>query len=119
MSKLTESFRTIGINNANDFAEKGNVYIAYYPEWNSRSVIPSRSFVYRPGYNTDPEAAWYDHKTKTFSGNKATSVEEAKAWASERYGIKEWAKTPYGDWMDADFVKKRVAELKALVKAKT
>jgi hypothetical protein len=72
---------------------------------------------------TDPQAAWFYYARKTLTvfdflrqtANRAkakdAALEAAKAWASEKYGIKEWARTPYGSWMDAGFVKRRMAEL--------
>lgn len=39
------------------------------------------------------------------------ALDEIMAWASKKYGIKKWAKTPYGSWMDEAFVKRRIKEL--------
>lgn len=122
MSKATDSFATVGIHNGWQFA-KANVMISYLPASGSGGWWqPSKWQVCRGGEHTDPEAGWRDHWRKTFTvrgrHEKAGRFEAAKAWASERYGIAEWAKTPYGDWMDAEFVTKRTAELKAAVKVR-
>ncbi len=61
-------------------------------------------------------AHWMDYGNKTVSVScrerKQVVLEELMKWAGDRYGIKEWAKTPYGSYMDAEFVKRRIAELK-------
>lgn len=127
MSKLTEQLREVGICNPHNFAGHGNVYIDYHPNDYGRGGRGARWVVARPGFKAYAEAPWYDYGCKTFlvsgSGshteNKARKLEEAKQWASEKYGIKEWAKTPFGTWMDANFVKTRLAELKESIKIKT
>jgi hypothetical protein len=117
VSKLTEQLRSVGIVNPWQFAGRGNVYIDYTPANNGRGGRSARWQVTRPGFRTDPNGAWYNNGHKTFwvysRADKEPKLFEAKAWASERYGIKEWARTPFGSWMDAEFVKKRLAELKS------
>src|ERR1700730_17013996 len=54
---------------------------------------------------------WRDRGLKTWSVSGAPGKARGPGQA------KEWARTPYGDWMDAEFVAKRTAELKAAVKA--
>lgn len=110
MSKLTESWRSLQIITAWDFAEQGEVFIEYQNgDW----------LVMRPGYQTFPEAPWYHYGNKAFKvlnrHDKQAQLDKAKAWAFTKYGITEWARTPYGSWMEAEFVKQRTAELKALV----
>jgi hypothetical protein len=120
MSKLTEQFRTVGVFNAWEFAGKGNVYIEYFAGESGRGCRCARFQVVRPGYKTDPDAHWQDNYCKTVTcwgrSDKERALAEIKAWASHRYDIKEWARTPYGSWMDAKFVESRIAELKAQVK---
>lgn len=115
MSKLTESFATVRVHNGRQYADS-NVVISYLPA-TERSA---RWMVSKGDERTDLEAGWSHGWRKTFivSGRhqKPGRLEQAKTWASERYGITEWAKTPYGDWMDAGFVAQRTAELKAAVK---
>ena len=79
----------------------GDVFITYHPS-QSRSPIPSYSAVHRKGYKTDPGAQWFYNGNKAFSGKKKESLERAKAWAGERYGIKNWRRNSCGDWIDAD-----------------
>ena len=115
MSKLTEQLRSLGIYNPHIFAGIGNVLIHYTPADNGRGGSAAKWVVARPGFATDPKASWYDYGNKTFvvigRENKNVKLDEAKRWASAKYGIKDWARTPYGSWMDAGFVKKRLAEL--------
>lgn len=114
MSKLTEGFRDIGTYNDHGFFDRGRVFVSYGPgdKWFS-----PRWQVVRPGFKTDPDAHWKDNGHKTFyvwrRDEKAAQLEAAKAWAGEKYGITEWARSPFGGWGDAAFVKARTAELKA------
>ena len=124
MSKLTDAFRTIRIFNEYNFADD-QPYVSYTPNGDSRSMQVSQWSIIKGEERTDDNlsAPWYDYGRKTFvvmgREDKATKLEAAKAYASEKYGIKEWAKTPYGSWMDAEFVKARTKELKqALADAK-
>lgn len=121
MSKLTEAYRTIGIHNEYEFAGHGNVAIHYQP-YDKISGVGSWWMVYRPGYKTDPGGHWISGDNKTFTvwsrKEKGATLTQAKEWASAKYGIKEWAKTPFGGWMDAEYVKRRKAELAAQLKEK-
>mgnify|MGYP001605275579 CR=1 FL=1 len=119
MSKLTVQFSLLHIHNQYAFAdaEGSPVWITYRPsdKWTSPGWL-----VCRNGFKTDPKASWKDYGCKFFlvglDKTRQEQLEVAKQWASEKYGIKEWAKTPYGAWMEAEFVKSRTAELKARVK---
>jgi hypothetical protein len=123
MSKLTEQLGTVGIHNAWGFAGHGNVYIGYTPGDSGRGGRSANWQVIRPGYKTDPKGPWYNNGYKTFSVygrvDKEPKLNEAKQWVSERYGIKEWARTPFGSWMDAEFVKARLDELLGQRKGET
>jgi hypothetical protein len=126
MSKLTESFRAVGVINPHDFYGHGNVFITYAPTEGGR-VWGARWRVARPGFQTDPKAAWYDYGNKTFQvwapyGEKHSEVKravlaEAQAWASQRYGITEWKRDPFGSYGDAEFVVNRIKELKAQIRS--
>lgn len=122
MSKLTEQLRTIRIFNAHDFAGYGNVYISYCPQLLGRGGRSAHWGVYRAGYQTDRNAPWYDYGNKVFTvwgrQDKAAKLEEAKAWASKKYKIKEWAKTPFGDYMDAKVVAARLNVLERALERK-
>jgi len=115
---MTEKFRPIGIINGWDFAggDGGGVRIVYRPSTSGRAYLCAAWQVAKDGFKTDPDAHWRDYYAKTFDVHrkeeKAGQLEEAKRWAGERFKITRWAKTPFGDWMDADFVAKRMKELR-------
>lgn len=116
MSKLADRLREHGIFNAWGFAGHGNPYICYTPTDYGRGGQTAHFSVVRPGFQTDTNAHWQDYGCKTINAygkeRKRQAFEEIKKWASKQYGIKEWARTPFGSWMDAGFVKRRLAELK-------
>jgi len=103
-----------------DFAGRGNVFLSYSPT-ESRSCRCACWKVYRPGYQTDPESAWYDGGWKSFTvcgkRDKLLQLEVAKQWAGERYKIEAWAKSSFGAWMDAELVKQRLAEFREQLKS--
>jgi len=126
-SKTTITLRKVRCFNAWNFAVGEGVpktrhatrpYITYEKSdgWLSAAWV-----IVLPGFRTDTEenegdkrASGWDRANRRFRAsreNRAAALEEAKAWASTRYGIKEWARTPYGTWMDAFFVKERLAFL--------
>lgn len=113
MSKLTDYYGTLGIHNPHGFAERGNVYVSFRPAPGGRYIGSSQWMVHRPGFQTDPSGHFLNNYDMAFRGrkNEFQVLEVAKAWASAKYGIKEWARTPFGSWMDAEFVKRRMAEL--------
>lgn len=80
------------------------VFIAAQP----RFIRASGTRVFSPFFDTDPQAAWYDYKQKSFVGNMAESLPAAKAWAEEQYGITEWSLYPGERGM---YVPKRVLDL--------
>lgn len=127
MSKFTEQLREVGVCNPYQFAGKGVVFVHYASNEYGRITRGARWIVCRPGYQTDPDAHWMDHGCKVFTtfGAKGDSHKEKKEsafhaaieWVTNRYGIGIWKRTPFGSWMDAEFVKTRIAELKAKLKA--
>lgn len=113
MSKLTNSFRKLDIFNAYHFAGRGNVYVLFYPR---DHIDSSRTRIHRLGYHTDPKGSYRDGFDKYFTGNKEHSLSAAMLWAGQKYGIMNWARTPYGSYMDAEFVKTRMADLREKLK---
>jgi hypothetical protein len=120
VSKFTEQLREIRVFNDYEFAGHGNVYISYVAADRGRGGHGAKWKVHRAGFRTDPKAPWYEYGDKAFNvwGGRARAevLAEAQAWAGAKYGIKEWARTPFGSYMDAAFVTRRMAELKALIK---
>ena len=120
--QIVEKLRERRVFNAHNFAEHGEVYIGYDPgdRWQGARVQ-----VVRPGFKTDsnPKAHWQDRGHKTFdlfgipgdtkAQQRDAAIEKAKEWAGQRYGITEWAKTPFDTWMDKGYVERRLAELLA------
>lgn len=65
----------------------------------------SRAVAWSPCFKTDPKSHWSDHGAKSFLHFGVTwreCVEQAKAWAGEKYGIGEWARNRTGDWVPAE-----------------
>lgn len=142
MSKLTDDLRRIGVLNDHGFCyESGAVnanrcvrpkppviegipevvpFVAYTPAEPGRGYRSAHWQVIRGKYITDKDAHWRDNGKKTFSmyrrEEKAKQLEAALAWASDRYNITEWAKTPFGSYAPAAFVKARLAQLRELTK---
>lgn len=116
-TKLRELLRSVGVVNAYLFAkvEGSPVYIDYRVEERGRAYQSAAWQVSRCGFKTDPDAHWRDAGKKTFlvhgRDKKAPQEAAAKTWASERFGVTEWAKTPFGTWMEKAFVERRLAEL--------
>jgi hypothetical protein len=119
MSKFTEQLKQLKIYNSYDYAGKGQVYISYTCSGGGLGKVRVWQVI-RPGFKTDPEASWYDYGCKTFvvfgKVDKQEKLEEAIKWATLKYEINVWIKSPYGDWMDKEFVQKRNKELKAQLK---
>lgn len=99
MSKLSETLRRMKIYNTHDllirYGEKGktDISVSYSP---AHSVFPGRYQVYSPSHKTDPNGFWADYGRKSFSGNSKATLEKALVWATEKYGITEWAADPTG-----------------------
>jgi hypothetical protein len=121
MSKLKDHYRTLNVINEWDFANL-NLFLSYTPEDYGRGSHGARWQVVKARESTDPTAPWYNYGKKTFNvfsyttgdshaNAKQRALEAAKLWASAKYKIKEWARTPYGSWMESKFVKRRTAEL--------
>jgi hypothetical protein len=95
----------------------GYVYIDYNAATKGRGGRSAHIQVIATHGHTDVHAAWYDYGRKTWTCSQLTRAErldEAKAWATEKYGITDWIKDPFGGWQDA----RVVARVKELLKAK-
>lgn len=127
VSKANDAFRAKGVYNPHDLVHRyatatGNVgvYLAYQPQDTVFATGQPGWYVLRPGYSTDPKAAWYHHGNKFFSNffsghDRERSLNAAKQWASERYDVKQWVKIPGLTWA---WFPQEIAEFaKALVKS--
>lgn len=95
-----------GIHNSHNVCHEGggSVYIFYKPRGLGRSYRSPKWAVDGIGFHVDSTAEWIDHGCKVFTCNRDTREQrlaDAKAWASEKYGISEWARDPFGGWQDA------------------
>jgi hypothetical protein len=130
MSKTIDLLRTAGVFNDHGFFDgsdgpRSEVWVAYFSDL-SRGGHGRYARVYRRSHETDPAGPWYHNGNKAFYGVTRTSegmtqrahcLALAQEWAGEQYGITEWARTPFGGYGDAGFVKRRLAELKEQAKS--
>jgi hypothetical protein len=95
----------------------GNVLIYYAPARTTRMGISSWE-VYKEGVKLSTQ--WYNHGRKSFivmrREDKQKILEEAVNFAKETFNIKEFEKTPFGGYMEKEFVEKRNKELKEQLK---
>ena len=107
MSKASDELRDrLGIfnpHNASTFAKEGGglgVYLSFRPVQRGRAYQSAAWRVVRPGSRTapSPDAHWRDlgHKTFTIysSPDREVAEQQAREWASKRYGVEEWVKVP-------------------------
>ena len=101
-----DTLHRLDLINPYDVARAGpkpRVFIDYRPQDLSRAGHPARWQVCGIGFKTDPDGHWEDYGHKTFncfrpSKDKEFMRLEAVAWASEKYGVEEWEKSPYGSY---------------------
>lgn len=118
MNKKAEVLSAVGVHNPHNFCVfgSGTVYIDYSPRDTGRGGHSASWQVTGVNHKTDPSGPWYNYGRKTWTcavSDRAEKLAAAKAWASERYGITEWAKDPFGGWQDKRVVDAVNAKLKA------
>lgn len=114
MNITKRSLREIGLYNSHDIAKKGNgkVFLSYT---NNMSRWGRGKFweVVGVGFNTNGNGPWYDYGHKTFMmwniKEKEETLEQAKQWCLEQYGITEWEKDPFGSWHPKGTIKAALA----------
>lgn len=78
------------------------IYIDYSPATAGRLANNTSWIVVGVGFNTDPDAPWYDNGNKTFNVWGRADKEEKRLsaieWASDKFGITEWEKSPFGSY---------------------
>ncbi|KKN09665.1 hypothetical protein LCGC14_1044360 [marine sediment metagenome] len=113
-SKATRLLRTVRIFNDYDFFGQ-QPYIYRRPRGIGLDLTVSAWMATRRGVSLDD--AWYNYGDRPFTylGREAVApaLAVAKEWAGKRFGITAWARSPFGGWGYADFVKTRMAELRA------
>jgi len=99
VSLLAELLRANDITNEWDllkrFGESGMDVFVLYVRPDSRSTMAQVTKVVSPSHSTDPHAHWYDNGCKTFTGPMRESMKTATEWASQRYGITDWVRSPF------------------------
>lgn len=90
---------------------EGRVYISFVPA-DSRGVTSSKWQVVGAHEKTDPTGPWYNYGNKSFLGKmRSDAFDKAKQWASEKYGIKEFARSPFRGWHDAEALARALKKL--------
>ena len=60
---------------------------------------------------------WFDSGSKVFlvfTTSKEETLTQAKVWASKKFGVKEWAKDPFGGYGPKEFMQRRLEEILAV-----
>lgn len=107
MDRVVNTWDQLRAAKAAGFDSKQCVAIGYAAN-GGRSVLPAWWAVWSPFFKTNPDGAWYEHGSKTFTmgdgethkERKAAALITAQAWAAQ-YGITEWAKNRVGDYVPA------------------
>jgi hypothetical protein len=78
------------------------LFIGYRPAAYGRIYESAHWKVVGITFYTDPNAAWYDHKCKTFSfvgrENKEPTLTEAKTWVKQHYNLDITERDAWGNW---------------------
>lgn len=118
MNKTTELFSTIGVHGPEAFAVVGvphtEVYIQYR---HADGALPAAWMVRRAGIEATDDRERFQlfelpSDGRPYPQRREQALNSAKTWASVRYGVDQWARTPYGTYMEAAFVKERIDKLK-------
>jgi hypothetical protein len=115
MSKMQDLFRSEHVCNSYDICRLfgGVIYISYHAAVHGRCSSSAKWVVVGAGIRTDPGGPWYNYGNKTFLGRKDSKErEEAFRWASETYKVKDWARDPWGNWQDAEVMKRAIGKIK-------
>lgn len=114
MSKLQDKLRLVKVYNNYEFF--GNEpYIDWAPR-EARALTNSRWYVAKRGEKLSTE--WYNHGDRVFNyvggkDEKQAAFVEARDWADEKFGKRDWVRGPFGGYGDRAFVEKRTKELLA------
>ena len=98
--------RALSIFNEWDLAKtqpEPQVCIIYRSQRTGRASCSAAWQILRPGYQTDPKGHWTNSYNKTFwcyntGEDKEPQRLSAIAWATERYDITEWERSPFGSY---------------------
>ena len=109
-AQLREKFRARRVYNSYDFYNKAPyIYRTAGDEWHLAAWKVSQRGVDL----NDGEGHWQDPHSRVFIIHGRVDVmlrlAEAIAWATERFGISEWIRGPYGDYGPKEWTAKRTA----------
>jgi len=115
--RLTKAkLREMNIINAHDLAKAAGglmLVVSYSPAENGRMARYAHWSVWRVGKAVDPSGHWQDHGSKTFTVRGREHKEpvrlEALRWASQKFGVQEWDKSPLGSYHPKGTLAKAVA----------
>ena len=98
--------------------------------FNPYKFYGSKLYIFRrtPGYRDVRSSAWMvtkrgknlsdwwgDYGSKSFIINGRQDAQralaEAQKWASDKFGVKEWARDPFGSYGEKAYIEKRLKEL--------
>lgn len=113
-SKVIKRLRELRVFNPHGFYGKEPYIDRHVSDY--RDAFPSYYTVIKRGEVLDEEPHWRfgkDQMVFTYLGRDGSKEVLAKAqkWASERFGIKEWVRDPFGSWGDKEYVERRLKEL--------
>ena len=117
MSKLSELCRSVKVYN--DYEFFGDQPYITWAQNGGRSIFPPWYAVTKRG--VDFGDGWYANGSKLFSyggsvEDKHKAFNTAVEFLESEFGIKRVARSPFGDWGDAEFVKRRIAEIKEMAR---
>ncbi len=97
---LAEALRALKLyNDAGLLATFGkpgeDVGVTYSAAETGRMGSTAETQVRSPSHKTQVDGPWYNDGCKTFLGKRSESMPKALAWAEGRYGITEWAGSPF------------------------
>jgi hypothetical protein len=113
---VREALSAHGIHNEHNSLVKGQVLIAWSPQDTGRGGRSAWWQVHRKGYLTHPNNPnYWEHDRKTFTVNgrddRESKLQEAIAWARERYGFGEFVKDPWGAYQPREQLIENLARL--------
>lgn len=115
MSKDMDLLRSVNVyNDANFFQDEP--YISYRAGDTGRASIISAWLVTKRGVNL--QTHWTDYGSKSFTtwgvADRKVKFEDAKAYMLKKFGVTELKRAPTGGWGSAEYVDKRMKEIKEL-----
>ena len=114
MSKLKDMCRKAKVyNDANFFQDEP--YIWYQSNGDYRSMIHSAWAITKRGVELSNH--WKDYGSLKISCDRESKKErfgDAVRYLETNFGVTELSKGPFGGWGDSGYVKRRLAEIKAV-----